>query len=216
MLNSKLKKFLNFNNGFFIEVGAHDGIFQSNTLYLEKNNDWTGFLIEPSFEVYLNCVKNRPNSKCFNLALTSEEYFKKKKIINGDFDGSPMSGVMTFRSGFSIKENILNLFQSFKKNKIKSVNSIPLQLLIDLFNIKKIDFLSLDVEGYEYEVLKGINFDISRPRFILIEVRDIQKNKIFNLLERANYIFLENISQYNKKDYPKWDGTHQDYIFQAR
>ena len=193
MLNNKLKKFLNFDNGFFIEAGAHDGIFQSNTLDLERNNDWTGFLIEPSFEVYLNCVKNRPNSKCFNLALTSEEYFKKKNIINGDFDGSPMSGVMTLRSGFSIKENILNFLKSFKNNKIKSINSIPLQLLLDLFNINKVDFLSLDVEGYEYEVLKGINFDLSRPRFILIEVRDIQKKKIFNLLEKVDYIFLENI-----------------------
>lgn len=216
MLNNKLKKFLNFKDGFFIEAGAHDGIFQSNTADLEKNNNWNGFLIEPSFDAYINCVKNRPKSKCFNLALTSEEYFIKKKTIYGDFDGNPMSGVMAWRSGFSIKENIINFFNSFKSNKIKSINCVPLQLLLDLFNVKKIDFLSLDVEGYEYEVLKGINLNISRPKFMLIEVRNIQKQKIFNLLEKANYIFLENLSQYNKKDNPKWDGTHQDYFFQAK
>ena len=81
--------------------------------------------------------------------------------------------------------------------------------------IKEIDFLSLDVEGYEYEVLNGINFDISRPKYILIEVRDVQKDKIFNFMKNSNYQYLENISNFNYKDFPKWDGTHQDYIFKA-
>ena len=67
MLVDNLKKYLDFKNGFFIEVGAHDGIFQSNTLNLEKNLGWTGVLIEPSLNAYLECLKNRPKSICINL-----------------------------------------------------------------------------------------------------------------------------------------------------
>ena len=80
MLVNKLKKYLNFENGFFIEVGAHDGIFQSNTLNLEESLGWKGILIEPSLNAYLECIKNRPKSICINLALTSFEQYKKKSL----------------------------------------------------------------------------------------------------------------------------------------
>ena len=103
MLENALKEFLNFRNGFFIEVGAHDGIFQSNTLSLEKDLGWTGILIEPSISAYLDCVKNRPNSKCINTALTS--FLNMKKNPYGDFNSSPMSsGIYTI--GHSIIQNI--------------------------------------------------------------------------------------------------------------
>ena len=80
MLEKVLKKYLNFKNGYFIEVGAHDGVFQSNTLNLEKELGWTGLLIEPSLNAFLDCVKNRPNSKCLNIALTSYQNYKKKNL----------------------------------------------------------------------------------------------------------------------------------------
>jgi FkbM family methyltransferase len=212
-----LKKYLNFDNGFFIEVGAHNGIFQSNTYNLEKKLNWKGFLIEPSFNVYLECIKNRPNSLCFNLALTSQEYYKKKNFLRGNFDGSPMARVWEKKSGFSTFQNI----KDFIKGKIKftkksNVTAVPLQLLIDFFQIKKVNFLSLDVEGYEYEVLTGLNFNLCSPEIILIEVRDIHKEKIFELLNKSNYIFCENLTKFNKIDNPMWDGTHQDYLFKKR
>ena len=46
-MDKKLLKYLNYNNGFFIELGANDGLRQSNTYYLEKNLGWRGILIEP-------------------------------------------------------------------------------------------------------------------------------------------------------------------------
>jgi len=215
MLENSLRKYLNFKNGFFIEVGAHDGVFQSNTLKLEKELSWKGFLIEPSLNSYLSCLKNRPNSTCFNLALTSFKNYKKKNFVYGNFNDSPMSKVIGNISGFSIFKNFINFIKQIFFKKINSISALPLQSLIDFFMIKEIDFLSLDVEGYEYEVLNGINFDISRPKYILIEVRDVQKDKIFNFMKNSNYQYLENISNFNYKDFPKWDGTHQDYIFKA-
>ena len=215
MLVNKLKKYLNFENGFFIEVGAHDGIFQSNTLNLEESLGWKGILIEPSLNAYLECIKNRPKSICINLALTSFEQYKKKDFVFGDFNSSPMSSVAANRSGFSKFENLKNYLSGITKKKLRPVSTAPLQLIIDKIGIDKVDFLSLDVEGFEYEVLKGVNFNKCRPKYILIEIREIQKKNIFDLMLSLNYTFLENISNFNKSDFPKWDGTHQDYFFKS-
>jgi len=56
-LDEKLLKYLNFNNGFFIEAGANDGVNQSNTLMYEQKYGWSGLLIEPSFIKYEECKK---------------------------------------------------------------------------------------------------------------------------------------------------------------
>ena len=60
--------------GFFIEVGANDGYFESNTYYLEKFKNWRGICIEPIPELYQTCIKERKNSKVFNYALVSHDY----------------------------------------------------------------------------------------------------------------------------------------------
>ena len=73
----KQDEFLEFNifkgykNGFFVDVGAHDGKTINNTLYFEENNNWTGINIEPIKDVYLNLVKNR--EKCLNINCAIDE-----------------------------------------------------------------------------------------------------------------------------------------------
>ena len=213
MLETALKEFLDFRNGFFIEVGAHDGIFQSNTLSLEKDLGWTGILIEPSISAYLDCVKNRPNSKCINTALTSFLKYEKKKFAYGDFNSSPMSSIAGIRSGHSIIQNIKDYLKKKFYNQLVPASTIPMQLILEKLEINKIDFLSLDVEGFELEVLNGIDFTRYRPKYILIEVREVHKNNIFKFMEKSHYKLLKNISNFNKKDNPTWDGTHQDYLF---
>ena len=69
--------------GVFIDVGAHDGVDQSNTLFLEKNRQWNGILITPKIDKYVQCVKNRPNSMCKQFACVEPSY--DKKDIKGDF-----------------------------------------------------------------------------------------------------------------------------------
>ena len=57
--------FKGYKNGFFIDVGAHNGKVINNTLYFEENNSWTGINIEPIKKVYNDLIINRPN--CINL-----------------------------------------------------------------------------------------------------------------------------------------------------
>jgi len=71
------KQSLDFRNGAYIELGANDGAFQSNTKWLEDDFGWSGILIEPSFVGYDACLKTRPNNKIFNSACVSFDYKKK-------------------------------------------------------------------------------------------------------------------------------------------
>lgn len=203
---SNLKKYINFKDGFFIEAGAHDGLFQSNTLYYEKELNWTGLLIEPNFINYLLCLKNRSNTKTINCGLVSfDTYLKKKKILLEN-NASPMDKIVF--DGLFNKLKII-----FLKKKLTPINVIPLHILLKNLGIKKVDLLSLDVEGYELDTLKGINFKETEITYICIEVWSKDKNKIFNLLKNENYKLISDLSNFNKNDYPKWSGNHNDYLF---
>jgi len=204
-LNSKkipiTKKILeyigNIENGFYIEAGAYDGILQSNTKFLEEELNWTGILIEPSPKVFLDLEKNRPNNININKCLVALEY--PFQTISGSFDNGPMSSVGNMR-------NIENA-------KLINVPCEPLYKILDYFEISKIDFMTVDTEGYELNVLDGLKLEKYRPTYLLVEIYEDNKENIINYLLYYNYTLLENITNYNKLDNPGWDGTHNDYLF---
>jgi len=186
-------------NGFYIEAGAYDGILQSNTKFLEEEYNWKGLLIEPSPKVFLDLEKNRPNNINVNKCLVAPDY--PDKTIKGAFDNGPMSSVNNIRN----LENV----------ELIDVECDTMESILDYYNIPKIDFMTIDTEGYELEVLKGMNLDKYRPVYLLIEVYEDKKDIIFNYLVENNYLLLENITNYNKFDNPGWDGSHNDYLFKA-
>lgn len=190
--------FLQKTGGFFIEMGAHDGLFQSNTALLEFSRGWTGVLVEPSKNVYELCVANRPNSKCFNCACVSTDY--NDPYIVGDFTGKSMSSVN------GIRRNSPTLL---------SVNAMTLTHILDSVvpPIKEIDLFSLDVEGYERSVLEGLDFNKYRPKYILIEVYTVDYDTLVQFLAEKGYALHSSFSNYSKQTNPGWDGTHNDYLF---
>jgi len=61
-LDKKIESHLPHKNGFYVELGANDGISQSNTLYFERYKNWRGVLVEPSPHNFLKCLSNRSKS----------------------------------------------------------------------------------------------------------------------------------------------------------
>lgn len=220
----ELKKYLKFRNGFFVEAGAYDGISFSNTLYLEKKLNWKGILIEPTFENYLSCIKKRKNSIVINSLLTSFENYTKKKYAFGDFllsktehaGGGAMSSINNIKFDSSLIFNLKNLYSKIRaKSPIIPIHTTPLSLIADFYNISNIDFFSLDVEGHEYDVLKGINFKKLYIKYICVEARDFNKNQIFDLLKKNNFKLIQKLTNFSKKKNPNWSG-HQDYLFKNK
>ena len=193
-------KYLDFDNGFYIECGANDGIRQSNTYRLEKEQNWRGILVEPSMFAYERCVENRNNDNIIlNVALVSDEYNGDK--IYGDFDGDLMSSVQGLRR---------------RNNRMFESKAVTLTSILDEYNVENVDFFSLDVEGYELNVLKGLDFNKYNPTYILIEIYEKDKQEIFDFMNSKDYDFVCNLSGFNRVDNPMWDGTHNDYLFKKK
>lgn len=197
-LDENLLKYLNFKNGFYIEAGANDGVSQSNTLLYEKQYGWTGLLVEPNIPKYKQCKINRPNSIVENYALVSENY--NDNFIEGDFmheDYYNSLTCMVMDEGDYCDDSL-----RFHKNERKEqyelvkVPAITLTKLLEKHKVKKIDFLSLDVEGYEISVLNGIDFDRFSPTYCLVETTTDQKriDNITEYMHQKNYEVIERMS----------------------
>ena len=194
-LDKKIEAYVNFNNGFFVELGANDGITLSNTYYFEKIKGWSGILVEPIPHNYLLCRANRSfKTKVFCNACTSFEY--KDKFVEMVF-----SNLMTIPIG--LESDIKNPLEHAQLGRqfLKKTDDIfifgslakPLnEILITANAPNRIDFLSLDVEGAEIEVLKGIDHSNFRFNYMCIESRN--KDQISSYLADYSYSLVEQLS----------------------
>ena len=150
------QKYLNYENGFFIELGAMDGLLYSNSYFYEMNLNWKGILIEPS-NLYDSLIINRPNCHNFNYAI-SEIEGEVEFIGDGPLGGMTHTMHEKHRKGWNLDEK-----PSFM------VKSVPISKIVDELKVEKVDLFSIDVEGGELEVLKTFNWNI--PVYIvLIEI----------------------------------------------
>jgi len=195
------EKYLNFDNGFYIEVGGADGYTQSNTWHLENYKNWTGILVEPDPDAAEKCRNNRPKSDVFNYALVGNDYphneikLMRRIIYSGD------PGLMSSIEDSPIRQNTEWMKPATDNDVTKEiiVQTTTLNGILDSMNVTNIDFFSLDVEGYEIEVLKGLNMKKYCPKVMLIEwhsdITDI-KNFIADThdyveqLSKHDYLFL--------------------------
>lgn len=149
-LDLKLLQYINFEYGFFIEVGANDGINQSNTLLLEKKLNWNGLLIEAIPSLAEKCAINRPRCIVDNYALVSSIYthdYVEMRYCN------LMSVVKGGLGSQSEEDSHINSGKKFLKSGeqvyVVAVPTATLSEVLDKHSISHVDLLSLDVEGYE-------------------------------------------------------------------
>jgi FkbM family methyltransferase len=197
-LDEKLEKYLPHRSGYFVELGANDGLNQSNTFYFEKFKGWHGVLIEPSPQNFLRLLSNRSseNSMYCNACVSFEFKDEFVSILYSNLMSSPLN----LESDLSDPASHAAVGKQFMEKtdqvfKFGSVAKTLNQILDESKSPKRIDLLSLDVEGAEIEVLKGIDHDKYRFSIICVEVRNIEKMKDY--MSGIGYLFVEKLSQHD-------------------
>lgn len=176
-------------NGIYLELGALDGVLFSNTKMFQDFFDWRGILIEPHPTQFYSMVRNRPNNFLFNDLVSNATDDLKFRYFENIL--SAVSGVENtlpsthFPEFFDNAENAC-LQQNTMMKKPRSLTDI-----IKSCHISYIDFMVLDVEGHELEVL--MSWDFSVPiHVIMIEMLGKNKEKedqCRHLLLRNGYMF---------------------------
>ena len=187
--------FNNKKDGIFIELGGLDGIRHSNTFLLEKKYNWSGLIIEPSPSLYKELKINRN-------VFTENALVGDKKRENVEFlyikDKTKCIGLQGVVENYNPKhlERAMRELNN-KSYEIIKMDMVPLQQLCDKHNISKVDYLSLDVEGSELNVLEGINFAKLDITLIGVEINyNDDKDKIYDILNKNGYTFLKQCGDY--------------------
>ena len=172
------------NNGYFVDLAATSGILESNTYLLEKRYGWKGICIEPNPKFFKKLIKNRNCSKANNVVTSSDNEMIEfvyngfvGGIIGENFDNKP-----------SKRGKIINSLR--KNNCVEKLSSLSLETILENYSAPKIiDYLSLDVEGSEFDVLK--NFPFEKYKFLSITI-ERPPEKLNRLLFENGYIFVKN------------------------
>jgi FkbM family methyltransferase len=181
---------LNFKrNGYFVEFGATNGVNLSNSFILEKSFGWTGILAEPA-KVWHDALKQ--NRGCH---------------IETDCVWRDSTSTLEFNEVMAAEHSTVNLFSdsdfhaSLRKHGLKyRVATISLTDLLNKYSAPdEIDFLSIDTEGSEFDILSTFDFDRYRFKVITCEHNHTaNKEKIHKLLSSHGYQRkLEDISDFD-------------------
>lgn len=192
----ELDAYLPFTDGYFVELGANDGVSQSNSLNLEIRKNWRGVLVEPSPNNFLQCRKlRRKENYYFCNACVGFDYTER-------FVEMVYADLMTV--GSSVAPDLpdasshLNSAQQFISDGecMFSFGAVarPLSdLLGEAGAPSRINFMSIDVEGAEMSVLRGIDFEQYTFDYILIEARSF--SSVNNFLVSKGFVFEKSFSE---------------------
>ena len=168
--------FKNKNDGFYVDVGCQHPIKNNNTYLLYKRG-WSGVNIDLDYV----------NIELFN-------FFRRKddNVISALSDKIENAKLFYYhqKSPINTLDKKVSLKQKAKIDKEINIQTNTLTNILDNYSIKKIDLLTIDVEGFELKVLKGLNFDKYNPNVIIVEFLDLEVNKW-----EIPYNNLENVLQ---------------------
>ena len=182
--------------GCFVDVGCHQPFLNNNTYSLYKKG-WRGINIDLDFGTIdmFNFFRKEDTNIHVAVSNTVEEknlyFFHNRSAVN----------TLSFKEGSKAKE-------------VKKVVTSTLNKIIEtsIYKNKEIDFLSIDVEGYEIEVLQGLDFNKYKPKLVVLEfinhdIKEFYNQKISNIINSQINKFMEN------KNYKLVNWIHDDLVY---
>ena len=177
-----LKYYNNIKNGYFVEIGASDGICLSNTYLLETQYNWKGICAEPIPEKFALLQTNRKNAYCCQNPVYNASNIEVIFDISNNHD--LLSGISKHIDNWKTAVDI-------SKRQL-SLKTISFNDLLEKYNAPSfINYLSLDTEGSEFEILKSVDF--KKYSFGLIDVEhnyvEPRRTQIRELLTSNGYLY---------------------------
>ena len=182
-----------FQPGFFVEFGATNGVDGSNTLLLEKLYGWTGLLAEPNPDCHEALIKNRKcDSTTWCVHTKSDEWLPF--LIADEPDLSTMQGYGLDDEHAAKRAN----------GRVVDVRTITLFDLLDFFGAPHhVEYLSVDTEGSEYDILKKF-FEENNNKYTFGAVT-VEHN--YNVEKRDSIYSLMVANGYKRvlTEFSRWD-----------
>lgn len=189
----QLWQLLKKNHGTYVDIGGHHPIFGNNT-YFFYIRGWQGIVVEPNPVFKELYHKFRPNDILISEGIADFngelEYYEFESSLLNSFSNDHIK-----------KSDLLSSVANIKKIPVKTLSTVFKN--ID-FN-RSIDFLSIDVEGLELNVLKGNNWDSHRPRYIILESHQTLIEDLNS--EVSNFLFQKDYSLIGKSMLTNHVGT---------
>jgi FkbM family methyltransferase len=177
--------FKNKRDGIFVEIGAFDGISLSNTYFFEKELGWQGICVEPVQQKFNLLQKNR-SCICIQGCISN---FDGKALF------AEVSGIEVL-SGLSMKydpRHVHRIQSEGGKIKYYEVDCFTPKTIFEKFNMSHIDFLSIDTEGGEFDILSSINLKSIDIDVITVEVNYPDDKRIHDYLTSHGYQFVQQL-----------------------
>jgi len=176
--------FCKVNKGVYIDVGANNPYIHSNTYFFYRK-EWRGVNIDALPGSMKFFKKIRPQDINIEAAISNDE----KELTYYMFNSSSFN---TF-----CDKDVEKIKEVTKLIGSKKIKTIKLEKILDSLKLQNIDFLSIDVEGMDYDVLKSNNWNKYRPKVIVTEYFSkrldlINNDKVYQFLIEIGYRFLCN------------------------
>lgn len=209
-LDIRILRVVGKERGFYIELGANNGFTQSNTLRLELFHGWRGLLIEPVAASYSDCLKNRSlrrnvivRAACVSSSYESEtvELSLSNRDLFSKLWASPLGVETTIEDPLKHGQQYRDADGDGTDYVIEVAPARTLTSILEEARApNRIKLLSLDVEGGELEVLKGLDFSKYSIDWLVVETNNLQA--VVNLLGPFGFVLHSPVS-------------HHDYIFRG-
>ncbi len=179
--------------GFFLDVGCASPIANSNTYYLESELGWSGIGVDALPEFAQSWQRKRPRSRFFNFFVSDHsdtvEPFYRSEHKGTSAARKDDDGQMKGPAGKVVKAEEIH------------VPTTTLDKLLEAEGVKHLDFMSMDIEGYEPIALAGFDIERFKPELVCIEAKPDVRDQILAYFARHHYERIERYLAHDRVNY---------------
>ena len=171
----------------FLEFGATNGVELSNSLMLESERGWSGLLAEPDPQWHDALIKNRKNTSITFECIFSESNKVMKFLSSHEGVFSSLKDFSQEDANGPLAGNAKVRMQSYEEIDVKTISLNDVHE--KFFDARPIDYISVDTEGSELEILKSFNFEKYGPGVFTIEHNFTANQPLIDeLLQQNDYV----------------------------